>query len=46
MTKEQYFEMCEALGNEPAESEIPIEFDDFPLVDSILILLVLDVEKS
>lgn len=23
--------MCEQLGNEPVESEIPIEFDDFPL---------------
>jgi hypothetical protein len=28
MTKEQYFEMCEMLGTEPVESEIPIEFDD------------------
>jgi hypothetical protein len=31
MTKDQYFEMCEMLGSEPVESEIPIEFDDFPL---------------
>jgi hypothetical protein len=31
MTKDIYFEMCEALGNEPVESEIPVEFDDFPL---------------
>jgi hypothetical protein len=31
MTKYQYFEMCEALGNEPLESEIPVDFDDFPL---------------
>ena len=31
MTKDAYFEMCEALGSEPAESEIPVEFDDFPL---------------
>ena len=31
MTKEAYFEMCEALGNEPVESEIPVDFDDFPL---------------
>jgi len=23
--------MCEALGSEPLESEIPVEFDDFPL---------------
>jgi hypothetical protein len=31
MTKESYFEMCEMLGSEPVESEIPVEFDDFPL---------------
>lgn len=31
MTKEQYFEMCEMLGSEPIEDEIPVEFDDFPL---------------
>ncbi len=30
MTRDQYFEMCEALGSEPIESEIPIEFDDLP----------------
>ena len=23
--------MCEMLGNEPVDSEIPVEFDDFPL---------------
>ena len=31
MTKDAYFEMCEELGNEPLESEIPVDFDDFPL---------------
>ena len=31
MTKDQYFEMCEMLGSEPKESEIPIEFEDFPI---------------
>ena len=31
MAKDQYFEMCEAMGTEPVESEIPVEFDDFPL---------------
>lgn len=31
MTKDTYFEMCEALGTEPIDSEIPIEMDDFPL---------------
>ena len=30
MTKEQYFEMCETLGSSPVESEIPVEFSDFP----------------
>lgn len=30
MTKEAYFEMCEMLGSEPIEDEIPIEFTDFP----------------
>ena len=28
MTKEQYFEMCEQLGTEPIDEEIPIEFED------------------
>lgn len=31
MTKDQYFDMCEQLGTEPVDSEIPVEFDDFPL---------------
>jgi hypothetical protein len=31
MSKEAYFEMCEALGNEPNEADIPVEFEDFPL---------------
>lgn len=30
MTKETYFEMCEMLGSEPLEDEIPLELDDFP----------------
>ena len=30
MTKEQYFEMCNMLGSEPVDSEIPVEIDDFP----------------
>lgn len=29
MTKEAYFEMCEELGTEPVEEEIPVEFQDF-----------------
>lgn len=31
MTKAMYFEMCEELGTEPVEEEIPIEMQDFPL---------------
>lgn len=31
MTKDAYFEMCEMLGNDPVEDEIPLEIDDFPL---------------
>jgi hypothetical protein len=30
MTRDQYFEMCEALGTEPVEEEIPVEMEDFP----------------
>ena len=28
MTRDAYLELCETLGNEPLESEIPLEFDD------------------
>lgn len=31
MTKEAYFEMCEMMGSEPIDSEIPIDFSDFPI---------------
>lgn len=31
MTKDAYFEMCEMMGSEPVEEEIPVEFGDFPL---------------
>ena len=30
MTKQAYFEMCEMLGSEPVDEEIPLELDDFP----------------
>lgn len=30
MTKDKYFELCELLGNDPIESEIPISISDFP----------------
>lgn len=28
MTKDAYFEMCEALGSEPIDSEIPVDYED------------------
>jgi len=36
MTKETYFEMCEAIGSEPIEEEIPVEYED----------LLLDVQEA
>lgn len=30
MTKEAYFDMCEQLGSDPIEEEIPIDMEDFP----------------
>ena len=30
MSKESYFEMCDALGTEPVEEETPVEIEDFP----------------
>jgi hypothetical protein len=36
MTKDQYFEMCETLGSEPLEEEIPVEYED----------LLLDVQEA
>lgn len=30
VTKDAYFEMCEALGTEPLDEEIPVEIGDFP----------------
>jgi hypothetical protein len=30
MTKQQYFELCEAMGSDPVESEMPVEYEDFP----------------
>jgi hypothetical protein len=29
MTKDAYFELCEAMGTEPVEEEIPVDFEDF-----------------
>lgn len=28
MTKNAYFEMCEALGSDPVEEEIPVDYED------------------
>lgn len=36
MTKETYFEMCEMLGSEPLQEEIPVEYDD----------LMIDVQQA
>lgn len=30
VSKEVYFEICEQLGTEPLEEEVPVEFEDFP----------------
>ena len=30
MTKETYYDMCEMLGEEPVEENIPVELEDFP----------------
>lgn len=30
MTKSQYFEMCETMGTEPIEAQIPVDMEDFP----------------
>lgn len=39
MTRQRYLDMCQELGNEPIESEIPFDFEDFPpdVQDSIVI---------
>lgn len=41
MTKAQYFEMCEMLGNEPLEEEIPYSRDDLTY-DTQLIFSIYD----
>ena len=39
MTKEMYFEMCDQLGTDPIEEEIPVELNDFPeLVQTCFIM--------
>lgn len=31
MTKDSYFEMCEMLNTDPIDSEIPVDYEDFPI---------------
>jgi hypothetical protein len=39
MSKDAYFEMCEMLGQEPLEEEIPVDSGDFPaLVQQTLVI--------
>lgn len=39
MTKEAYFEACEAIGAEPDPEDIPVEFEDLPAdVQNILVV--------
>ena len=35
MTRERYLDMCEQLGNEPVESEIPPDWEDLPEIVQI-----------
>ena len=37
MDKKKYLMMCEQLGNEPKEEEIPADFSDFPYIIQIAI---------
>ena len=39
MTKEAYYEMCEALGSEPIEEETPVEVADFPPEVQLVIMM-------
>ena len=32
MTRERYLEMCEQIGNEPIQEEIPPDIEDFPSI--------------
>lgn len=32
MTRDRYLEMCEQMGREPKEEEIPLDWEDFPLL--------------
>jgi len=39
MTKERYLMMCEQMGSNPIEEEIPAEFEDFPYSVQIAITI-------
>lgn len=37
MTRDRYLDMCEQLGREPVESEIPPDWDDLPEIVQIAV---------
>lgn len=39
MTKEQYLEMCAALGSEPKEDEIPVEYHDLDELTKLALMV-------
>lgn len=39
MTKDKYYEMCEALGSTPVDTEIPVELEDLPFLVQQAILI-------
>jgi hypothetical protein len=39
MTAEQYFDMCEQMGYEPIEEEIPKSFEDLPFTCQISLII-------
>lgn len=44
MTKEQYFELCEQLGTQPKDEEIPLELGEFPIEIQQIFLLYENLE--
>lgn len=39
MTKEQYLDMCAALGNTPKEEEIPVEYGDLSEITKLSLMV-------
>jgi hypothetical protein len=37
MTRDRYLDLCEQMGNEPIEDEIPPDWDDFPEIVNICV---------